>query len=194
MLQVTVHGSRVRIGRHFSFTMQRTLRIPDDGGTYPLPPGLGQFPVRRVEDYADRVPAEWRERGGVIIPMYQREAMWLSFDVPHWHPCAVQVAVGKVNAISGRPWSRGLADGGRTDGPQGYVVCPEQPWLDGINAGDGFIRQFVAMPRRDSPGSTSTTKARATSPRRRCWPASSRSRSWTRRRASPPSRMTTRCR
>jgi hypothetical protein len=27
-----------------------------------------------------------------------------------------------------------------------YAVCPDQPWLDGINAGDGFIRQFVAMP------------------------------------------------
>ena len=23
---------------------------------------------------------------------------------------------------------------------------PDQPWLDGINAGDGFIRQFVAVP------------------------------------------------
>ena len=26
------------------------------------------------------------------------------------------------------------------------MVVPAQPWLDGINAGDGFIRQFVAMP------------------------------------------------
>ena len=30
--------------------------------------------------------------------------------------------------------------------PQNYVVLPDQPWLDGINAGDGFIRQFVAVP------------------------------------------------
>src|SRR6201999_2702855 len=29
---------------------------------------------------------------------------------------------------------------------QDYVVIPDQPWLDGINAGDGFIRQFVAVP------------------------------------------------
>src|SRR5690606_16640033 len=27
-----------------------------------------------------------------------------------------------------------------------YVVCPPQPWLDGINAGEDMIRQFVAMP------------------------------------------------
>ena len=43
---------------------QRTLRIPDDGNTYPLPPGLGSFPIYRVEDYATRVPAcarrSWR--------------------------------------------------------------------------------------------------------------------------------------
>ena len=31
-------------------------------------------------------------------------------------------------------------------GGQDYVVAPPQPWLDGINAGDGFIKQFVAMP------------------------------------------------
>lgn len=29
----------------------RTLRIPDNGETYPLPPGLGAFPVRHVADY-----------------------------------------------------------------------------------------------------------------------------------------------
>ncbi|MFA6233789.1 MAG: hypothetical protein WC824_06320, partial [Bacteroidota bacterium] len=43
----------------FSLTFQRTLRIPDDGGTYPLPPGLGAFLVYRVSDYDDRVPKDW---------------------------------------------------------------------------------------------------------------------------------------
>ena len=37
----------------------RTLRVPDDGKTYPLPAGLGRFPVHRVADYADKVPPEW---------------------------------------------------------------------------------------------------------------------------------------
>ena len=122
-----------------SIAFQRTLRIPDDGREYPLPPGLGRLPVRRLADYGDRVPAAWRERGGVMIPMYQREAMWILFDgfVPH----AVKVGIGKVNAVSGRPWDDPL-----TARPQDYVVPPEQPWLDGIKAGEGFIRQFVAMP------------------------------------------------
>jgi hypothetical protein len=141
MLKVRITDDRVRIGRHFGLSFQRTLRIPDDGHTYPLPPGLGEFPVRRVADYATRVPESWRRTGGVFLPMYQREAMWLSFDAPHWRPCAVKVGVGKVDAISGRPWSNALSRE-----RQDYVVCPDQPWLDGINAGEGFIRQFVAMP------------------------------------------------
>lgn len=58
----------------------RTLRIPDDGKHYPLPPGLGTFPLRHVEDFADRVPEGWRERVGVMMPLYQAEAMWISFD------------------------------------------------------------------------------------------------------------------
>jgi hypothetical protein len=56
-------------------------------------------------------------------------------------PCAVKVAVGKINAVSGEPWDEKIVPG-----RQDYVVCPDQPWLDGINAGEGYIRQFVAMP------------------------------------------------
>ncbi|CAL9343559.1 hypothetical protein [Streptomyces sp. enrichment culture] len=117
----------------------RTLRLPETG-THPLPPGLGEFPVRRVEDYADTVPREWRARGGVMLPVYLREAMWLSF-AGTGEPAALQVGVGKVCAVSGRPWSDRLARD-----PQNYVVLPRQPWLDGINSGKGTVRQFVAVP------------------------------------------------
>ena len=141
MLKVTVEQDSIRIGEHFSVDLQRTLRNPDDGAEYPLPPGLGRFPVLRVEDYEDKVPESWREHGGVFIPMYQREALWLNFTSPYWRPCAVKVAVGKVNALTGKQLHDGL-----NRSRQNYLVCPDQPWLDGINAGDGFIRQFVAMP------------------------------------------------
>ena len=56
---------------------QRTLRIPDDGSTYPLPPSLGNFPLRHVDDFAANVPDKWLEHGGVMMPMYQSEALWL---------------------------------------------------------------------------------------------------------------------
>ena len=62
---------------------QRTLRIPDDDSTYPLPPGLGQFPLRHVDDFGGQVPAQWIEHGGVMFPMYQSEAMWINFSSMH---------------------------------------------------------------------------------------------------------------
>ena len=141
MLSVKIEGNVVRIGERLTVSLQRTLRIPDDGRRYPLPPGLGVFPLKRVADYAERVPPPWRERGGVFIPVYQREALWLGFDGAQWKPNAVKIGVGRVNAVSGAPWDEKL----RSD-PQDYIVCPQQPWLDGINAGRGYIRQFVATP------------------------------------------------
>jgi hypothetical protein len=134
-------GDGLQLGPRLRVSFQRTLRIPDDGETYPLPPGLGEFPIRRVADYASRVPAQWREVGGVFIPMYQREAMWVCFDAAFWRPNAVKVGAGGIDAVSGKPWDTTL----RAD-PQDYLVVPQQPWLDGFNAGTGFIRQFVAMP------------------------------------------------
>lgn len=140
-LPVTLVADEIRVGPNVCLSFQRTLRIPDDGRHWPLPPGLGRFPLRRIADCGDRVPAAWREEGGFLLPMYQREAMWIAFEGAHWRPNAVKVGLGAVDAISGGPWDRRLhAD------PQDYVVVKTQPWLDGINAGTGFIRQFVAAP------------------------------------------------
>jgi hypothetical protein len=130
-----------------SIEFQRTLRIPDDEKTYPLPPGLGAFPLRHVDDHAANVPSAWLQRGGVMLPMFQSEAMWLFFNadpVPgHWepYPFAIKVATGKQCAVSGEAWTDGLRRG-----PQNYLVAPTQPWLDGYVVEKGTIRQFVAMP------------------------------------------------
>lgn len=118
---------------------QRTLRIPDDGRDYPLPPGLGRFPMAHVDDHADRVPRPWKAHGGVMLPMYQSEAMWLSFTGAY--PMAVKVAAGRINAVTGAEWTNELHRA-----PQDYVVTPNQPWLDGFVVEKGLIRQFVAMP------------------------------------------------
>ncbi len=140
-MAVAVRGDEVLIGPRFSVAFQRTLRIPEDVTTYPLPPGLGRLPVHRVDEFADRVPREWQDRPAVFIPLYQREALWLAFAGAWWKPNAVQVGVGGINAVSGEPWEASL----RAE-PQNYLVCPDQPWLDGINAGRGLVRQFVATP------------------------------------------------
>ncbi|MGR4853806.1 hypothetical protein [Streptomyces sp. LARHCF252] len=136
---VRIDGNTLRLPGGVTVRFIRTLRLPETG-THPLPPGLGEFPVRRVADYGDRVPEAWRARGGVMLPVYLREAMWLSFAGTS-EPAALQVGVGKVCAVSGRPWSDRPARG-----PQNYVVLPRQPWLDGINSGTGTVRQFVAVP------------------------------------------------
>jgi len=120
---------------HVSF--QRTLRIPDNGKDYPLPASLGEFPVRSVDDFV--VPVEWLKRGGVMMPMYQSEALWMRFSSDF--PFALKVGAGKINAVSGEPWAPEF----QRD-PQNYVVVPKQPWLDGFAVGEGVIRQFVAMP------------------------------------------------
>ncbi|MFE9835610.1 hypothetical protein ACFYP4_10775 [Streptomyces sp. NPDC005551] len=136
---VRIDGNTLLLPGGVRVRFMRTLRLPETG-THALPPGLGEFPVRRVEDYADSVPEAWRARGGVMLPVCLREAMWLSFGGSQ-EPAALQVGVGKVCAISGTPWSTRLSRD-----PQNYVVLPRQPWLDGINSGRGTVRQFVAVP------------------------------------------------
>lgn len=132
---------------NLSIEFQRTLRIPDDGKTYPLPPGLGRFPLRHVDDCHQNVPAQWLTHGGVMLPMYQSEALWIYFhsgyigDRDTSYPFAIKVATGKINAVSGKEWCDGLHRR-----PQDYAVTPGQPWLDGYCVEKGLIRQFVAMP------------------------------------------------
>lgn len=149
----TLEGDRLvfrfpQIDEHarFSIDFQRTLRIPDTKNTYALPPGLGRFPVRHVEDFKGRIPAKMSERGGVIFPMWQTEAMWLNFDCHGPHPdlqlpVAIKIAAGKINAVTGDPWRPGLHRRS-----QDYLVAPAQPWLDGFAVEKGVVRQFVAMP------------------------------------------------
>ncbi len=118
---------------------QRTLRIPDDNSEYPLPPGLGSFPLEHVDDHTARAPKSWQQHGGVFLPMYQAEAMWINFNASY--PMAVKVAAGKINALTGASWTNELSES-----PQDYLVVPDQPWLDGFCVRKGTIRQFVAMP------------------------------------------------
>lgn len=126
---IIVEHDEVRVGPDFSLTLQRTLRVPSDGERYPLPPGLGRLPIR------------WLKGAGWCVPLHRREALWLAFDGVDERPTAVQVGAGRVNAVSGGEWTEGL-----TGHPQNYVVVPDQLWLDGINAGDGFVRQFLGVP------------------------------------------------
>jgi len=49
--------------------------------------------------------------------MYQREAMWLSFQPAQpTSPCAVKISVGGINALTGLPQNQSVK------GKQDYVV------------------------------------------------------------------------
>lgn len=120
-------GDFVRVSFH------RTLRVPETGRDYPLPPTFGRFPLIELPNETSQPE--------FAIPIRRREALWIAFERPDWRPSAVKIGIGTVNAIDGRLWERGLRSN-----PQDYIVTGTQYWLDGINAGDNFVRQFVATP------------------------------------------------
>ncbi len=124
----------------FSFRLERTLRVPDDGKEYPLPPSFGPFPVFPFAAYKKKLPVEWRGRARFFVPIRQWEALWFSFDAPGWRPNAIQILAGGINVLTGDSAGRLRRN------PQNYIVCPEQPWLDGFKTGQGLVRQFVAAP------------------------------------------------
>ena len=137
--RLVIRFPEVHEDARLTIDFQRTLRIPDDDREYPLPAGLGRFPLRHVDDFPRSVPASWIEHGGVMLPMYQAEALWMWFGGDY--PFAVKIATGKINAVTGEEWRDGL-----NRGPQDYLTAPDQPWLDGYCVEKGVIRQFVAMP------------------------------------------------
>src|ERR1700722_9325009 len=95
---LTVSFPEVHERAKLNLYFMRTLRIPDDDRTYPLPPGLGTFPMRHIDDFA-QIPKEKLAFGGVMLPMYQAEALWLRFDCAGY-PFAIKVAAGKINAVT----------------------------------------------------------------------------------------------
>ncbi|AYV82188.1 MAG: hypothetical protein Homavirus14_4 [Homavirus sp.] len=109
----------LRFPNNFGINFNRTIRVPDDGKSYPLPPHLGSFTIDKIGN-------------NFVVPMYQREAMWMSF-YSESSGCqsktfALKVGIGNINAITGEKWQKGVL----SQNPQNYVVCPKQPWLDGI--------------------------------------------------------------
>lgn len=139
MAGVRIKGEQLVFNSGFALRLERTLRVPNDGRTYPLPPSLGAFPIYRTVNYETTRQAAGR--GTFFVPLYQWEAMWISFDAEDWRPKAVQVAVGGVNVLTGERFPSKLKAK-----PQNYLVCPTQPWLDGIRTEAGTVRQFVAAP------------------------------------------------
>ncbi|OBS23273.1 hypothetical protein FPOA_03825 [Fusarium poae] len=130
---------------------KRTIRVPDNNDTNNLPPDEGSFPLYKVDDHAEELPLSMAQKGGLFIPMYQREAMWINFRSTHQY--AIKILVGGINAVSGESSVPNAATSLRRrtllrqgKSVQDYVVTPQQLWLDGVSVEPGKVRQFVAMP------------------------------------------------
>ncbi len=79
-----------------SIGFQRTLRVSEQGTNW-LPPSLGSFPLRTVDPVAHRLPEAVAARGGVLLPLYVREALWINFSADE--PVAIQIGtVGRRNS------------------------------------------------------------------------------------------------
>ncbi|KIJ12055.1 hypothetical protein PAXINDRAFT_15086 [Paxillus involutus ATCC 200175] len=119
------------------FQFHRTLRVPDNAPPSNLPASMGVFPLEPVTKFGNRVPEAMRKKGGFIMPMFKREAMWMSFhDSMNTRP-AVKVSVGGVNAVTGVANSSPTPPNSKQD----YIVAGLQPWLDGIMTASRVVRQ-----------------------------------------------------
>ncbi|KAI1734827.1 hypothetical protein F4680DRAFT_331499 [Xylaria scruposa] len=130
---------------------KRTIRVPDNADEAKLPPTLGNFPLFKACDFASNLPADIAAKGGVLFPMYQREAMWISFTADQ--PFMIKIYAGGVNVVSGEhdletieTKMRRLHLVSHNESIQDYIVVPQQPWIDGFAVSPGVVRQFVAMP------------------------------------------------
>lgn len=132
----------IDVGAGVTVTFHRTLIVPDDGSDHPLPPSLGAMPVLCA---AGLSPAA-RAILGIgdadhVVVLHDGEALWLSFDARSWHPSALKVGLGAICAVTGNAFAPNAPNAESQD----YLVVPDQPWLDGVSAGDGSVRQFVAV-------------------------------------------------
>lgn len=145
--QLTFSFPEVHPDARLVIEFQRTLRIPDGERDIPRLPSLGRYPVYTVEEHAQRVPRHWVDCGGAMLPMYQSEAMWLSFRPTYslvhqaFYPFAVKIRAGGLDALRGAKWIEGMHPW-----PQDYLVITDHSWLGGFHTGGKGIKQFVAMP------------------------------------------------
>ncbi|KAL3952916.1 hypothetical protein ACCO45_012859 [Purpureocillium lilacinum] len=109
--------------------------------------------------FSRKLPESMIRKMGMVVPMYPREALVLSFrcqsdDTRHYiysgsssggQKLAIKVLTGGINAISGLPATEGVASD-----RQDHITVPAQQRLDGFNVvskdGQGMVRQFVSMP------------------------------------------------
>ncbi|KAH7176746.1 hypothetical protein EDB81DRAFT_632596, partial [Dactylonectria macrodidyma] len=148
----SVSSDYIDVGREggcdLTMNLMRTVRIPEDNKQYDLPPELGRFPIFGIQPFSEQLPTSMVAQGGLFIPMYQMEAMWINFNPVGQKRYAVRPFLGGVNGITGDAPTGDMDTLLRrlnsVTSNQDYLVIPDQPWLDGIATSPGTVKQFVA--------------------------------------------------
>jgi hypothetical protein len=75
---------RVLYGERYALdiSLRRTIRVPDNGTSYELPPDCGPFPIFSVSSHKEQLPKSMSAKGGLFIPIYGRAPSQLF--VPMW--------------------------------------------------------------------------------------------------------------
>ncbi|KAF7943367.1 hypothetical protein EAE96_011294 [Botrytis aclada] len=136
-------------GGKMEISFHRTIRVPDDGKNYQLPPDLGEFPIFSIDDYAEKLPVNIVRKGGVFVPIWQREALWIKFHAYKTSRFAVKVFVDGINVLSEESRHceiEPVEPVAESDVKQDYLVVPGQRWLDGVVRTNGTVMQFVTVP------------------------------------------------
>jgi hypothetical protein len=71
-LKVEYRNATRSFCKNLEISLRRTIRVPDNGKPYELPPDMGGFPLYSVNKYKSRLPAEIANKGGVFIPIYRK--------------------------------------------------------------------------------------------------------------------------
>ena len=148
-------------GCSIDISLNRTLRVPEDGTVYNLPALFGPFPLLNVDLLQNKLPYLMAQKSVLLIPMFVRETLSIGFktgslrsgrNIFSWsrwdsQSFAIKILAGSVNTISGGAEER-LHRGSKREEKQDYAVVPRQARVDGffVKAGVNIVRQFVAMP------------------------------------------------
>ncbi|KAL6401435.1 hypothetical protein AUP68_15305 [Ilyonectria robusta] len=125
----------------------RTLRLPEGIDIHHHPSGLGIIQVyntaaiqKKLMESRNQSLVDMAKKGGIFFPLYQREAMFITFNAVN-DIFALRLFVGGVNALSGMLWNSR-----RPQNKQDYILVPPQVRIDGVSVGDDVVKQFIAMP------------------------------------------------
>jgi hypothetical protein len=72
-------------GESLTISLRRTVRVPNNGIAYSLPPDLGAFPIYNVLKHIEKLPKHLVEKGGVFIPIYR--SFMLSLFILNFYKC-----------------------------------------------------------------------------------------------------------